>query len=1356
MNHEDQIHLPGPSNVPPQLTAPSAAFKRHAWLAGLGLVAFVAVYGALTWWLGFTIYRFIRDGLNGNLFIGILQAFVPSLMFFVLLRGLMAVKRGKDPNAVEILPSDEPKLFAFLYEIADRVGAPRPHRVFLTSSVQAGVAFDLSVMNLLFPTKKNLLLGLGLINVLTVSEFGAVLAHEFGHFAQRTMAVGRWVYMAEQIAGHIALHRGKLDRGLETLSVQDPRIAWIGWVLRLCLWSVRSVLDTVFLLVTMVHRALSREMELQADLVAASVSGSDALVHALHKTHSADQSYGAAFDVLVREFHKGALVKDLFSLQSRHTENIRRVCDDPSIGIPPPLPAEGRENHRVFPAVFAQPSMMWSTHPPDREREDNLKRVYLACPLDDREAWALLRNPTATREQVTANLLKVYEEDLKKRAAETAKAQQQQQVPPPAVPESRNALPTEEAVAKIDAIFQRAFHSPMYRGVYLGRDLTRIARTVDDLFDRDLQHPDYQTIPSLSALYPQEQRKEIEAWRQVVTDYHTLKGLLAGRLKKAGRTVRFRGEEVSKEGLPPLLERVEKEKTEAEQKVASRDRYQRTIHQRIATDLGHGWDAYHRGLVALVHYTEHTAADISDVDGFVANVIAVITADGHVSQSEMAQLQAACVQAFDVLAMAFSQAPQVHVPPRVMEKLCKALNLPTVSQNWVERLGPFTLTQPYMQSLGQWLAPAQTWFRSVAMDFAALADAAVEELLETEALLREMAEKRGQEGFEVPAAAEAPRIPASYVTLQPGGERKRQDKLGLWERFMISDGFFPGALRFGVASAILGGLAVLSHVATDHKVYVHNGLSTAVTVQIANESMTLGGHESRPVALGTADTVNVRVLDSNHRVIEQFTKDVSNSQATYVYNIARASLLYRRTYIYRLYQTQFAENDVRTEILGNDRWIEDRSSERFAPPPRSVSIGRGQSSTSRTVIDAADQSAPMDQVMGVRGTADRLEMIRAHVANDAQGTEFPLWLSLAARLPDGPAVLAARANREHSLSLWIAAIRLTTRDARSPICAQFRQQNIYVSEGDAAYVQVLCTTDTAAQSTALRSGIQQHSSNPHFAWESGQQHVARGEWALAEASFEIATRSDDQAAEATEMIARVRRVQWVLERVRNDGVIPANFAHAGIGHLVDRSPELRALLSSEQPREDGEIDAVHWFARGELQQAVQSTRDPSERNAMLLLAACSDNATDSMQQEAMRLVDQDVPEVARVLPLVGLAVRMRGEIPAPLHAVAERVGPRAELQTWLVALKNGQQIEPPASLYHPMAVLLGVIVRGPEAPLSWRAEAMAFSFQSERPYFAVPQAATEGVGGLGVSGTFGQGGLLLQTTGRGSGTAAGR
>src|SRR6185436_3911422 len=120
---------------------------------------------------------------------------------------LVSIKHASASNDRELTPLEEPELFAYLYRLADAAGAPRPHRVLVSARVNAAVFYDLSFWNLLWPAKKNLEIGLGLVNTLNLSETTAVLAHEFGHFAQRSMAVGRWVYTAQQVAGHIVAAR---------------------------------------------------------------------------------------------------------------------------------------------------------------------------------------------------------------------------------------------------------------------------------------------------------------------------------------------------------------------------------------------------------------------------------------------------------------------------------------------------------------------------------------------------------------------------------------------------------------------------------------------------------------------------------------------------------------------------------------------------------------------------------------------------------------------------------------------------------------------------------------------------------------------------------------------------------------------------------------------------------------------------------------------------------------------------------------------------------------------------------------------------------------------------------------------
>jgi Zn-dependent protease with chaperone function len=193
------LYPAGPTDVSTSLTAPTTAYKHRAWWAVGSLILFIVLYLALTSWFAWTAYRLLHEAITGGTsqFFNFLIGGSAAFLAVFLIKALFFIQRGKTADDIEVTEADQPRLFAFLHRLADEAGAPRPKRVYLSARVNAAVFYDLSILNLIFPSKKNLEIGLALINVLTLSETKAVLAHEFGHFAQRSMAIGSWVYIAQ-------------------------------------------------------------------------------------------------------------------------------------------------------------------------------------------------------------------------------------------------------------------------------------------------------------------------------------------------------------------------------------------------------------------------------------------------------------------------------------------------------------------------------------------------------------------------------------------------------------------------------------------------------------------------------------------------------------------------------------------------------------------------------------------------------------------------------------------------------------------------------------------------------------------------------------------------------------------------------------------------------------------------------------------------------------------------------------------------------------------------------------------------------------------------------------------------------
>lgn len=763
---EGSLYPTSPTNIPEDLTRASFSYKRQAWLAMTGLLGFMVVYLTLMSFFGYTAWLGFNDINSGHANLGqVIIAGCSTLLTVFMAKSLFAVRRSGDPGGIEVTPESEPTLFDFLNRLANEVGAPKPHRVFITPDVNAAVFYDLSLMNLIFPSKKNLVIGLGLVNVLNVGELKAVLAHEFGHFAQNSMMVGRWVYVAQQVIGHMVATRDWLDSIVRFVSRIDLRIAWLGWLLSLVIWSIRSLMDTLFGLVVIAERALSREMEFNADLVAVSVTGSDALINALHKLQAADHAWQTAVNIANREAGSGKRVDDLFRAQKATIEEMRRVLGDPNYGATPPRPAgvDGR-SHRVFTEAFARPPQMWSTHPHNRDREDNAKKVYIPVEVDEREAWTVFSNPDQLRTTISASLYKG---------------------------DSASDL---ESVSPLEAVlksFNKPSYSPQFRGNYLNRSPVRSFSSINQMMG-------YGSIKgnaadSIASLYPDELADVLTAARNLDEERATLQALKSGELKPSGGVIRHRGKVLKKNDIPDAIGEIAAERKSLEEKLMDHDTSCRRAHLQAAEELGHGWKEYLMSLITLLHCAEHLLATVDDERAVFANTWHVITADGQVGYFEKRRMIRACEHAHELMNEVSNRAAEI-VPP---QSLLEAMGI----EDWSQAFARFDLINVNRNNWVDWCQAADQSMGNIAHALGALQTVTLEELIKTESMLAKHVSKH-----EAPEDAPQPgSYPEQYPILLPGNERELQRKLDLWNRFQLAHGFWPTLLRLIVSLGIVGG-----------------------------------------------------------------------------------------------------------------------------------------------------------------------------------------------------------------------------------------------------------------------------------------------------------------------------------------------------------------------------------------------------------------------------------------------------------------------------------------------------------------------------------------------------------------------
>ncbi len=237
--------------------------------------------------------------------------------------------------------------------------------------------------------------------------------------------------------------------------------------------------------------------------MAVSLTGSDALIHALHKLQAADDSWDRALGFVGDEHGKKRGTLDAFAVQTRILQRMGKVLNDPSYHRAPAIPADRPEAHRVFRAELAQPPQMWLTHPMNHVREENAKRRYVPAEIDQRSARLPFDNAQALRELVTARLI---DDDAMPRVA------------------------LEDTLQAVDEQFSRETLRGQYRGVYLGRPLTRRTEDHDALVDTKAE-PDR---AALAALYPETLMTKMERWRGLERELGQLRALQAGHLAAAG------------------------------------------------------------------------------------------------------------------------------------------------------------------------------------------------------------------------------------------------------------------------------------------------------------------------------------------------------------------------------------------------------------------------------------------------------------------------------------------------------------------------------------------------------------------------------------------------------------------------------------------------------------------------------------------------------------------------------------------------------------------------------------------------------------------------------------------------------
>jgi len=227
-----------------------------ALLAALGY-AYVIVAVAALIYISYFIVGHARVGRHVNLHV---MAFtVPLLLLAVMaVRALWVTL--PPPEGAELTQAQAPQLFALLAKIRTKLKGPKIDKVLIDDEFNACIV-QIPRFGLFGGARNYLVIGLPLMQTLTVEQFAAVLAHEYGHLSGAHGHFGAWIYRL----------RVTWSRILE--AIQERPMRGAGLFINFFRWYVPYFNAYTFV--------LARADEYEADRAAAEVAGAKNIADAL-------------------------------------------------------------------------------------------------------------------------------------------------------------------------------------------------------------------------------------------------------------------------------------------------------------------------------------------------------------------------------------------------------------------------------------------------------------------------------------------------------------------------------------------------------------------------------------------------------------------------------------------------------------------------------------------------------------------------------------------------------------------------------------------------------------------------------------------------------------------------------------------------------------------------------------------------------------------------------------------------------------------------------------------------------------------------------------------------------------------
>lgn len=369
-------------------TKPSDEFKKAAIKAVLSIALFVVAYLSLIALSAGITYLAVKGGILLiaakpmliTIALGIGMIGTGVLTFTFMLKFIFISNRMDHSHLVELSREDQPELFRFIEEIAVEVNTSLPKKIYLSAAINASVFYNSNFWSLFLPVRKNLEIGMGLVHSLSKSEFKATVAHEFGHFSQRSMRVGTYVYHVNRVIHNMLTQKYSIEQTVDRWANTSSYFTFFAVLSFKFIQGGQWILQKIYNVVNLSYMRLSREMEFHADQTAALVAGPGPVASSLIRLDWSNHCFN-----LVLGYYQGK-IQDAVSTKNIYPQYLKVMLflsDRHNLPLVNGLPQISQEHIGKYNKSKLVIADQWASHPTTKDRVKFVEQIAVTDKAQD-------------------------------------------------------------------------------------------------------------------------------------------------------------------------------------------------------------------------------------------------------------------------------------------------------------------------------------------------------------------------------------------------------------------------------------------------------------------------------------------------------------------------------------------------------------------------------------------------------------------------------------------------------------------------------------------------------------------------------------------------------------------------------------------------------------------------------------------------------------------------------------------------------------------------------------------------------------------------------------------------------------